>query len=268
MPEKLNSRKIMIAASRKTEEMTALIEKQGGKAVVCPLQGTTFPAEDEVQTVLRSVMEKKPDWFIFMTGMGTNSLFDAAEKTGEREAFVTTVKRADVAARGYKTASALKQIQLVPDARDDDGTIDGLIRSLEPIDFQNKTIAVQLHGIASPKLNTFLYDRGAADIVELYPYKYAAPEEAVLDTALKNILASSYDAVCFTTQMQVHSLFRYAREHQKEKELAERLMTSTAAATVGKVTAEALREEGVTRIVAPENERMGAMIMELGVFYS
>ncbi|SFL73071.1 uroporphyrinogen-III synthase [Salibacterium qingdaonense] len=268
MAEKLKGRKIMLAASRKTEEMTALIEKQGGEAVVCPLQGTTSPAEDEVKPVLQEVIEKKPDWFIFMTGMGTDSLFEFAEKAGEREALVISVKRANVAARGYKTTSALKQIQLVPDARDDDGTIDGLIRALEPMDFHGKTAAVQLHGIASPKLNAFLYDKGAAEIVELYPYKYSAPEEAVLEPALTSILAGSYDAVCFTTQMQVHSLFRYAKQQYKEKELAGMLMSTTAATAVGKVTAEALREEGVTRIVAPENERMGAMIMELGSFYS
>nr|WGE07326.1 hypothetical protein P5658_21495 [Bacillus subtilis] len=35
------------------------------------------------------------------------------------------------------------------------------------------------------------------------------------------------------------------------------------AAAVGKVTAEALREEGITRLLAPEIERMGAMIVEL-----
>jgi len=39
------------------------------------------------------------------------------------------------------------------------------------------------------------------------------------------------------------------------------------AAAVGKVTAEALREEGVERLLAPDLERMGAMIVELARFY-
>lgn len=39
------------------------------------------------------------------------------------------------------------------------------------------------------------------------------------------------------------------------------------AAAVGKVTAEALREEGITRLLAPEIERMGAMIVELTKYY-
>ena len=40
------------------------------------------------------------------------------------------------------------------------------------------------------------------------------------------------------------------------------------AVAVGKVTAEALREEGIERILAPENERMGAMIIELSNYLS
>lgn len=37
---------------------------------------------------------------------------------------------------------------------------------------------------------------------------------------------------------------------------------------VGKVTAEAIKEEGIERIIVPEHERMGAMIIELSRYYS
>ncbi|XYY60315.1 hypothetical protein ACNSPU_06395 [Bacillus velezensis] len=39
------------------------------------------------------------------------------------------------------------------------------------------------------------------------------------------------------------------------------------AAAVGKVTAEAIRDEGVKRVLAPDIERMGAMIIELSRYY-
>ncbi|SFP45043.1 uroporphyrinogen-III synthase [Salibacterium halotolerans] len=268
MTGRLTGKKVMIAASRKTEEMTTLIEKQGGEAFVHSLQGTTFPAEEEVKNALQHVIDREPDWYIFMTGMGTASLLEWAEKTGSREAFITSVKRASVGARGYKTAASLKQMELVPDVRDDDGTIDGLIRVLASKDFSQKKVAVQLHGIQAPKLNAFLYDRGAASVEELYPYKHAAPKDNVLRAALNELLAGEYDAVCFTTQMQVHSLFRYAEKEGKKKELMDGFSKTILAAAVGKVTAEALEEEGVTRMIVPEPERMGAMMMELGAFYS
>ena len=41
----------------------------------------------------------------------------------------------------------------------------------------------------------------------------------------------------------------------------------TVATAVGKVTAEALVEEGIERIVVPQHERMGAMIVELGALF-
>ena len=44
-------------------------------------------------------------------------------------------------------------------------------------------------------------------------------------------------------------------------------MDKTVATAVGKVTAEALREEAIERIVVPEHERMGAMIIELAHYF-
>ncbi|GAE28884.1 uroporphyrinogen-III synthetase [Halalkalibacter hemicellulosilyticusJCM 9152] len=52
-------------------------------------------------------------------------------------------------------------------------------------------------------------------------------------------------------------------ENQYAKWLVETLNDKVIAVAVGKVTAEALEEEGVTRIVYPELERMGAMILEV-----
>jgi uroporphyrinogen-III synthase len=44
-------------------------------------------------------------------------------------------------------------------------------------------------------------------------------------------------------------------------------MDKTVATAVGKVTAEALREEDISRVVVPEHERMGAMIIELTHYF-
>ncbi|MNH47769.1 uroporphyrinogen-III synthase [compost metagenome] len=38
------------------------------------------------------------------------------------------------------------------------------------------------------------------------------------------------------------------------------------AVSVGRITSEALKEEGVQRIIMPEHERMGSMIVELGKY--
>ncbi|WP_026700849.1 uroporphyrinogen-III synthase [Salibacterium aidingense] len=268
MAKGLEGKKVMIAASRKTDEMKTLIEKQGGEAFVRPLQGTTFLDEAEVTPAVQKVIEMEPDWFIFTTGMGTNTLLEIAEKAGKKEAFQTVIKRANVAARGYKTANALKSIHLVPDVRDDDGTTSSLIRALDGMDFTGKTVAVQLHGIQLPKLETFLLNQGAAVIKELLPYKHIAPELSTLETVRGELFDLPYDAICFTTQMQVHSLFQYAREQKFDAELLDLFKHTTLPAAVGKVTAEALREEGAEQLIAPDNQRMGAMIIKLSNSYA
>ncbi|RSL33368.1 hypothetical protein D7Z54_10370 [Salibacterium salarium] len=85
MSKGLTGKRVMIAASRKTEEMETLIKKQGGEAVIRPLQGTTFLAEEQIKPDLQNIMEKKPDWFLFTTGMGLNSLIEIAEKWGRKK---------------------------------------------------------------------------------------------------------------------------------------------------------------------------------------
>ena len=51
------------------------------------------------------------------------------------------------------------------------------------------------------------------------------------------------------------------------KRIAAGIRKHVLAAAVGKVTAEAIRDEGVKRVLAPDIERMGAMIIELSRYY-
>lgn len=65
----------------------------------------------------------------------------------------------------------------------------------------------------------------------------------------------------------MRSLFDYAKEKGSTKELQQAFEKQVLAAAVGKVTAEAIRDEGVKRVLAPDIERMGAMIIELSRYY-
>ncbi|MNN18709.1 uroporphyrinogen-III synthase [compost metagenome] len=75
------------------------------------------------------------------------------------------------------------------------------------------------------------------------------------------------DTVCFTTRVQVGYLFDYAREHGCEEEVKAAFEQDVLAAAIGKVTAEALRDRGISRIIVPEKERMGALIVEIENYY-
>lgn len=266
MAKGLSGKRIVIGASRKTDEMSLLIEKQGGIPIVRSLQGTVFLAEKEVEPELQKLIKEGTDWFILTTGIGTETLLNLSEKLGVQEQFRAILQQAKIAARGYKTFAALKKLGLEPVAVDDDGTTRGLMKALEPVDFTGKKVAVQLHGEKAPALINFLKEK-EADVQLILPYQHIPAEPETLATLCGEIFEGKVDAVCFTTAIQVRSLFDYARETGQLASLVDFFQSNMLAVAVGKVTAEALREEGIERIVMPENERMGAMVVELSQYY-
>lgn len=266
MEKSLTGKHIVLGASRKTEEMALLIEKQGGTASVRSLQGTVFKADNEIKSDLLKFIAEGADWVIFTTGVGIQALLDVAEGLGKKGEFITRIKEAKVASRGYKSAAALKQLMIQPVASDDDGTSQGLIRQLEAFDFSNQRVMIQLHGEKAPALMNFFTGKSAS-VSQLLPYQHIPPVSEIVETLCQELLSEKVDAVCFTTAIQVRSLFDYAREKGYAAGLQAAFHGKTIAVSVGKVTAEALREEGVKRIVVPKLERMGAMIVELAHYF-
>ncbi|WP_054636048.1 uroporphyrinogen-III synthase [Thalassobacillus sp. C254] len=266
MGKGLTGKRVALAASRKTEEMTSLIEKQGGTCIVRPLQGTVFLADKQIEPALQTFVKQGADWALFTTGIGTNTLLDTARNLDIEEQFLQVLQDASIATRGYKTVAALKKIGIKPDAVDEDGTTQGLIQALKKEDFSGKKVMVQLHGISAPPLIDFLEEKGA-DVLQILPYQHIPPEEETVHTLTLEIINREVDAVCFTTAIQVHSLFQYAKENEYLEQLLDSFEQDVLAVAVGKVTAEGMKENEMTRLLSPDLERMGAMIIELSRYY-
>lgn len=266
MAKGLEGKRIALGASRKTDEMSTLIEKQGGVAVIRSLQGTVFLADKQVEPDLRNFVQEGADWVIFTTGIGTESLVNLAQSLGYADQFLNIIRQANVASRGYKTLATLKKLGIKPVAVDNDGTTRGLTQALEAYDLMGKKVMVQLHGESAPSLIKFLEDRGAS-VQQILPYQHIPPKTEVVSKLCQELINKELDAVCFTTAIQVHSLFNFAREQGCLTEIVHSFKEDVLAVAVGKVTAEALREEGIDKLLAPEIERMGAMIIELSQYY-
>ncbi|MFC0560468.1 uroporphyrinogen-III synthase [Halalkalibacter alkalisediminis] len=262
----LHNKRVVLAASRKTDEMSTLIEKQKGTPLVRSLQGTVFLNDEQVRGDLKRIMEEEFDWMIFTTGIGTNRLIDLAEEMNIKDSFLTKIHGAKIGSRGYKTFASLKKIEVNPLAKDEDGTINGLVESLKSFDFKGKRVMVQLHGENAPSLIRFLEEAGAK-VMQVLPYKHVDPDLETVQLFCDELLQAKIDAVCFTAAIQVRSLFKYVEERRIVNEVKEAFKTNTLAVAVGKVTAEALHEEGIERVISPELERMGAMIIELSRYY-
>lgn len=265
--KKLQGKRIAIVASRKVEEQSTIVKNLGGQPVLRPAQGTVFLSDTaNIEAEIMKVIEGYFDWVILTTGIGLETLVKIARQMGEEEAFLAALGKVRIAARGYKTVNMLKKLDLTAEVRDTDGSTAGLVQALSAHDLQNARVALQLHGDPAPLLVQWLQEQQAV-FHEILPYKHIPPEKETLQELLQEILEGQVDAVSFTSTPQVRFLFAHAKEQGVKDQLVTAFETNVIALSVGKVTAQALREEGVTRIVIPENERMGSALMTLAKYY-
>ncbi len=264
--KKLTGKRIALVASRKTEEQSTIVKNLGGIPLLRPAQGTVFLNDSNVKSEITRILEGHFDWLIVTTGVGTERLVKIAREMGQEEAFLTSLKGMKIAARGYKTVNMLRKLGLTPVVRDDDGSTAGLVRELSPYNFKGLRVALQLHGDPAPKLVQWLQQQ-EADFHEILPYQHIPPESEVLEQLITEILEGQIDAVSFTSTPQVRFLFSYAEEIGVKDKVLDAFSKDAVALSVGKVTGQALREEGVERIVMPQDERMGSALMALAQYY-
>ncbi|WP_068497495.1 uroporphyrinogen-III synthase [Paenibacillus kribbensis] len=266
MAQRMAGKRVALAGPRKADEMALLVAKMGGEPVLRPAQGTVFLDDIELRNAVVSWVKQPPDWNIFTTGMGLDALFDMAEDMGVAEQIMELLQGSNIAARGYKTVNGLKKRGFIPDVRDEDGSLDGLTRAFAPYDLKGKEVLLQLHGDPAPRLVKWLDEQGAVTR-QVLPYKHIPPEEANLQALLADILNRNIDAVTFTSGPQIRFLCQYARAQNRMDDLLEAFRQDVIAVSVGKVTAQSILEEGIERIVFPVEERMGAMMVELGKYF-
>jgi uroporphyrinogen-III synthase len=242
------------------------VEKLGGIPMVRPAQGTVAIEREKVEKEIANFIQDGADWIIITTSVGAGMLYQVAEEMGIAEAYIERLQQTKIAARGYKTFKYLKSFDLEPTVRSDDGTTVGILRELKSCNLRGSRVALQLYGDHAPQLVGWLREQ-QADYYEILPYQHVPPELSVLNTLISEILQGEVDAVTFTSTPQVRFIMAYAREQGYSEQLLAAFGDQVVAVAVGKVTAEALRDEGVVRVVAPEEERMGSMIVSLAQYY-
>lgn len=262
----LKGKTVVLTGTRKTEELGALVQKLGGTAIFRPLQGKIISDETQIQSDLYKLLTFPFDWVIFTTATGVERLHQVAQSLGQESQFLDILQRVSVAVRGYKTARYVKSLGIVPTVRDEDGTTASLLAGMERKGLFDKTVALQLYGEPVPELVAMLRNR-AAQVEEIVPYRNAPPETATLQLLISEVLEGRVDAVTFTSTPQIRFLMEYAR-HQQCRDALIAAFSRIIPVAVGKVTAEALKTEGITQVVSPNSERMGNMIITLAQFFT
>ncbi|MCM3091577.1 MULTISPECIES: uroporphyrinogen-III synthase [unclassified Cytobacillus] len=265
--KKLAGKKIALLGSRKIDEISKLVQNQGGVAVSRPAQGTALLKDDKLKDHVEMLIEGSFDWVIFTTGIGVETIYQTSFDMNRSDALISSLQKTKIAARGYKTANSLKRLEILPAVRDDDGSMAGLMRELSAYPLKGSKVALQLHGDPAPQLKQWL-EENQADYEDILPYIHIPPEEKVMSQLLSELLDGELDSVFFTSTPQVRNLFSFARERNAKEQLKVCFSGRTVALSVGKVTAQALFEEGISRVIFPEVERIGSSVIELARYFS
>ena len=259
---KLANKRIAFCGARRSAELSALIEKLGGVPLPRPMMVSESLDSPAVTEAVKQFAAEGAAWLVATTGMGMRAMREVALSLGVEGNFIAQLERTKLAVRGYKTLKALKEMGLKPDVTDDDGTLAGLRRQLEPVDFAGARVAVQLHGTRVPELTDWLADEGAS-VLEIPLYQYQEPSDEEVRRFIQEMALGEIDAAAFTSNTQVYFLFGVAERIGLKSQLRSVFGGNVQAVSVGHMTTRALREMGVEEVVAPERERMGAMIMAL-----
>jgi uroporphyrinogen-III synthase len=223
----------------------------------------------ELRCRLEEVAAAPVDLFVFQTGVGTQALFDLAATAGLADALSERISAAMVVARGPKPLTVLLRLGFHVDRRTEEPhTTEELIRLLGGEEVAGRRVAVQHYGTANVALVANLRERGA-EVVELFSYRWALPEDVTPIRRLLDELASGRVAVtAFTSASQVENLFTVAADAGLEGELPGWLNGHTVTAAIGPTCAAALEQRGVVVTIRPERPKMVPFVRAIRDHYA
>jgi uroporphyrinogen-III synthase len=252
MSRPLEGRTIALAEGRQLEELADMLAREGATPLPCPMVSILdAPDPAPVEAWLRTLAADRFQYVVLMTGEGLRRLLGFADRAGQREQVIASLRRTQTITRGPKPVRALKEIGLNPTKVAEAPTTEGVIATLRQEPLQGKTVGVQFYAESNPPLMDFLSQAGA-HVLTVLPYVYApaADAERVADL-IRRMAEGTVDGIVFTSSPQVDRLYEVAGERGVEELLREGL-ERTRVAAVGPVVADNLRHRGARVDVCPE----------------
>jgi uroporphyrinogen-III synthase len=261
----LGRRVIAFLEGRRSAELAHLIERHNGIALPAPcLREVHSPDSALLQASIERILEVELDAAIFLTGVGTSTIFDAAARMGRELDLRERLESATVVARGPKPTAVLRRLGVRIDlTAPPPNTTNEVLAILDGLDLADRHVAVQLYGEPNPHLSQALAERGAV-VLELAPYVWDRPIDPTPVLRLLDALErESIDALLVTSQAQVENLFHVAREHGRRPAL-ERV----ALGAQGPVAEAALERHGLHVDFRPKHAHMGALVLSAAEFFA
>lgn len=226
------------------------------------------PLEDNHEAIdfLRELIDGRIDAVIFLTGVGAQVTVRVAESANQKDAYLEALKKVPVVARGPKPVSVLRPLGVpVALTAPEPNTWRELVQALDAnpasVPLKGKRVAVQEYGATNQELLAALRERGAQ--VRTVPvYDWQLPEDVTpLRNAVQGIVQHEFDVVLFTTSVQVRHLMQVAAE-MGVADNVRRALPGAFVASIGPVTSDELRQNGLAVDMEPSHPKMGFLVSE------
>jgi uroporphyrinogen-III synthase len=266
-PAGFNGLRVLSLESRRAREIAQLISNNGGQPTVAPSTREVPSESNPVELKFAaSLLQDQFGVVIFLTGVGTRALVRAVEPVCSQEQFVAALSRTTVVARGPKPVSVLRELGvpigfMVPEPNTWREILQVFDQNIDRVPLQGRLVAVQEHGVPSHELYSGLKERGA-EVFPVHVYQWALPEDtAPLRQAILSVTANQMDVVLFTSSVQIHHLLQIAQEMNLREEVV-RALNRSMVASIGPLTSQTLREQGIAVDLEPSHPKMGFLVKE------
>jgi uroporphyrinogen decarboxylase len=266
--KKLAGLRVAAFEGRRAKEMEELIIMQGGVPLLAPSMAEA-PLSQNVAALEFGERLLRHDIAVvlFLTGVGTTSLFEVLETRFSKEQLVAELRRITVVARGPKSVEALRALGVpVTIAVPDPGTWREILEIADNSDrfppLQGLTIAVQESGVPNFELLEELKNRGAR-VFQVPVYRWTLPPDTKpLEEVIQTLIGGQCEAALFTNSMQVSHVFQVAEQKSLSAALR-RALSAAVVGSIGPLCSQSLRDHGVDVDVEPREPRMAQLVAEV-----
>jgi len=261
-----NGLRVLSFESRRAQEIAQLIRNNGGQPIVAASTREVPAPNEEERKLIYGILNDEFDAIIFMTGVGSRTLVQAAEAVCSREELFAALARTRIIVRGPKPAAAMREFNVpvtlaVPEPNTWREIVKSLDENVEKVPLQGRRIAVQEHGEPSPELYSALRERGA-EVVPVRVYRWELPEDTgPLKDAIHSLAENKVDVVMFTSSVQFVHAARIAAEMGMAEQLTNALNRAVVA-SIGPIASATLKENGVGVDLEPSHPKMGFLVKE------
>ncbi|MET8610360.1 uroporphyrinogen-III synthase [Streptomyces misionensis] len=252
-----------VTATRRREELTALLERRGARVVEAPMM-RLVPLGDD--TALREATERclagPLDYVVATTGVGWRCWMSAADDWGTGARLAAACRAAVVLSRGPKATGAVRASGLDEAFSPRSEANDELLSWLLARPLAGRRIAVQEHGVPLDGFAAALRERGA-EVIAVPVYRWGPPDDPEAVRRLVELtVRRELHALSFTSAQAVEALLASADGFDRRAEVLAALRDDVLAVCVGPVCARPLLELGIEP-VCPERGRLGALVRTL-----